>query len=311
MLRGECAVRDRPGRVNRRGLEAATTLVRMASPPAGGRSQAVQLGAELRELRQRAGMTVVRVGDALGFHHSTISRWERGESMPDDADTAAVLAIYGVRGVERDRMVQLARLNSIADWIAPHGGAQLAALMEYERRAERITEVHPLLIPGLLQTRCYARALMLDCGEPMEVAERGAEIRIGRQVVLTGRRPPHYAAIIGEQALRHAPCDAHVMAELLHHLLVVGERPNVEILVLPLDLGRFTMALFGQFVLLEPLRDNPVVQVESCGSMSMLTNERTVCRYRAAADKIRADALDAHSSALRIAEIAKDLEIKV
>lgn len=283
----------------------------MASPPAGGRSQAVQLGAELRELRQRAGMTVVRVGEALGFHHSTISRWERGESMPDDADTAAALAIYGVRGTERDRLVELARLNCVEDWVAPHGGAQLAALMEYERRAERITEVHPLLIPGLLQTRCYARTLMLDGGAPVEAAERGSEIRIGRQAVLTGRRPPKYTAIIGELAIRHAPCDVHVMAEQLDHLLVLGERPNIDVLVVPLDLGRFTHALIGQFILLEPLREKPVVQVESTGSMTMLANERTVARYQARVDKIRADALDARSSAHRIAEIAKDLEIRV
>jgi len=283
----------------------------MASPPAGGRSQAVQLGAELRELRQRAGMTVVRVGEALGFHHSTISRWERGESMPDDADTAAALAIYGVRGVERDRLVELSRLNSVADWVAPHGGAQLAAIMEYERRAERITEVNPLLIPGLLQTRCYARTAMLDGGAPPEAADRGAEIRVGRHAVLAGRKPAYYTAIIGEHAIRHAPCDAHVMAEQLHHLLVAGARPNIEILILPLDLGRFSPALVGPFVLLEPQRESPVVQVDSSHSVTMLTNERTVSRYLAAVDKIRADALDAHSSALRIAEIAKDLEIRV
>src|SRR4030081_1977061 len=100
----------------------------MASP------QAVQLGAELREQRKRADMTVVQVGEALGFHQSTISRWERGESMPDEADTAALLAIYGVRGADRDRLVELARLNAVADWVAPRGGEQLAALMEYERR---------------------------------------------------------------------------------------------------------------------------------------------------------------------------------
>src|SRR6266567_1655186 len=124
----------------------------MASP------QAVQLGAELREQRRRAGMTVVQVGEALGFHQSTISRWERGETMPDDADTAAVLAIYGVRGEERNRMVELARLNAVEDWVAPHGGQQLAALMEYERRARRIVQVTPQLVPGLLQTRGYARS---------------------------------------------------------------------------------------------------------------------------------------------------------
>jgi len=146
----------------------------MATLPVGGRSQAVQLGAELREQRKRAGMTVVQVGVALGFHHSTISRWERGESMPDEADTAAALAVYGVRGVERDRMVELTRLGSIADWLAPSGGHQLDALMKYEGRAQRITEVHPLLVPGLLQTRGYARSIMIDGGTPCDAAERGA-----------------------------------------------------------------------------------------------------------------------------------------
>ncbi|HEX9338572.1 MAG TPA: helix-turn-helix transcriptional regulator [Pseudonocardiaceae bacterium] len=283
----------------------------MATLPVGGRSQAVQLGAELREQRKRAGMTVVQVGEALGFHHSTISRWERGESMPDEADTAAALAVYGVRGADRDRLVELVRLNSVADWVAPHGGQQLAALMEYERRAQRITEVHPLLVPGLLQTRDYARSLMIGNGVSPNDAERLADVRTGRQRVLAGRTPAALVAIIGEQAIRYPVCDIRIMIEQLNHLLAMGRRPNVEVLVLPLDLGRFTPAFVGQFILLEPLRDNPVVQVESCGSMSMLTNERTVRRYQNAVDKIRADALDARSSAQRIADLATELETRV
>jgi hypothetical protein len=101
------------------------------------------------------------------------------------------------------------------------------------------------------------------------------------------------------------------MIEQLHHLLVMGRRPHIEVLVLPLDLGRFTPMLVGQFILLEPLRDNPVVQVESYGSMCMLTNGRTVRRYQDAVDKIRADALDARSSAQRIADLAEELETRV
>jgi len=86
------------------------------------------------------------------------------------------------------------------------------------------------------------------------------------------------------------------MIEQLNHLLVMSGRPNVEVLILPLDLGRFTLALIGQFILLEPLRDNPVVYMESCGSKGMLTNGQTVSRFQAAVDRVRADALDAHSS---------------
>ncbi len=256
-------------------------------------------------------MTVVQVGEALGFHQSTISRWERGETMPDDADTAAVLAIYGVRGEERNRLVELARLNMIADWVAPHGGEQLAALMEYERRAERIFHVSPFLIPGLLQTRAYAGSLFIDSGAPPEAAERGVGIRLGRQRVLIGRRPVAYVAVIGEQALRYPACDEQIMIEQLNHLLAMSERPNVEIRVLPLELRKYSPAFEGQFILLELQRDNPVVQVASCRSVSMLTNVRTVGRYQEAADRILADSMDAGASVKRIAEIARDLEIRV
>ncbi|HEX3785282.1 MAG TPA: Scr1 family TA system antitoxin-like transcriptional regulator [Pseudonocardiaceae bacterium] len=168
----------------------------MASAPSNGRSQAVQLGADLREQRKRAnggkGMTVAQVAAALGFHHSTVSRWERGETMPSEADTASVLAIYGVTGEERGRLVELARHDDIPDWVAPGIGKQLAALIEYERIADRITEVNPLLIPGLLQTRDYARSLMIGAGAPLGQAEQGAVIRMGRQNVLTRHKPVTY-----------------------------------------------------------------------------------------------------------------------
>ena len=274
----------------------------MASP------QAVQLGAELREQRKRADMTVVQVGEALGFHQSTISRWERGESMPDEADTAAVLAIYGVRGEERGRLVELARLNAVADWVAPYGGEQLAALMDYERRAQRITHVNLQLVPGLLQTRNYARSLMIGHGTALDEVERLTNVRIGRQHVLAGRRPAVFVAVIGEQGLRFPPCADVVMIEQLHHLLAMSERPNIEIRLLPLELRKYSPALDGQFILLELHRDSPVVQAESCGSVSMLTHERTVARYQAALDRILADSMDADTSVKRIAEIAKDAE---
>lgn len=253
-------------------------------------------------------MTVVQVGEALGFHHSTISRWERGETMPDESDTGAALAIYGVRGQERSRLVELARLNAVPDWVAPYGGNQLAALMDYERQAERITHISPCLVPGLLQTRAYARSLMIGNRLSPDEAEQRTDIRIGRQQVLTGRQVAFFTTVIGEMALRYPPCGAEVMIEQLRHLLLMSQRPNVEIHVLPLDLGRYTPALDGEFICLELRRDNPVVHVTSCRSASMLTNARTVAGYREAADMILADSMDSDMSVKRIAEIARDLE---
>ncbi|WP_137812256.1 helix-turn-helix domain-containing protein [Gandjariella thermophila] len=279
----------------------------MAVTPTSGRSRALQLGAELREARKRAGMTVARLADALGYHHSTISRWERGESTPSEADTAAVLAILGITGEERDHVVDLARHDDIHDWVAPGIGRQLAALIEYERIAHTITEVAPLLIPGLLQTREYASSIMLGAGMSRGQAEQGAVVRLGRQHVLTRRTPVNFVAIIGELAVRHPACDNDAMVEQLHHLLTMAKRPNIDIRILPFD-AHYTPALEGQFVLLQFHRDKPVVQLQSYWSASMITNVRAVQSYQNAVDSIRRKALSPEESATLIEEILKDME---
>jgi transcriptional regulator with XRE-family HTH domain len=279
----------------------------MAVTPTSGRSRALQLGAELRDARKRADMTVARLADALGYHHSTISRWERGESTPSEADTAAVLAILGITGEERDHVVDLARHDDIPDWVAPGIGKQLAALIEYERIAHTITEVNPLLIPGLLQTREYSLSLMLGAGLARGQAEQGTVVRMGRQEVLTRRKPGNFLAIVGEQAIRSPACDDETMIEQLHHLLAMAARPNIDIHLLPFSAG-YTPALEGQFILLEFHRDKPVVHLQSYWSASMITNIRAVQSYQAAVDSIRHKAMTPKESIDLIEEIVNDLE---
>lgn len=281
----------------------------MASSLANGRFQAIQLGADLRELRKHAGKTVMQVAETLGMHHSTVSRWERGENMPDEADTSALLTVYGIIGEDRDRVLDLARQVKISDWVAPGIGRQLAAFIEYERRAERIIEVNPLLIPGLLQTRDYTWSLMIGAGLPQDQAETDTTIRVRRQSLLTGRRPPQLIAVVGEQAVRYPPSDDAVMVGQLRHLLAVGKLPNVEVRILPMD-RRYSIALEGRFILLEFTRERPVVQVDSYCSTSTLTNPRAVSNYRDAADAIRAATLSADESAAYIANLAKEVEVR-
>jgi transcriptional regulator with XRE-family HTH domain len=279
----------------------------MASTPNGDRSRAVQLGAELRDARRRARSTVEQVAKALGYHHSTISRWERGESMPSEADTASVLVVLGVTGEERDQLVELARHDDLSDWVAPGIGKQLAALMDGERTARAITEVNPLLIPGLLQTADYCRAIMTGGGSPQGQIETGLVLRMGRQNVLTRQMPVSYVAIIGELAIRYPACESEIMLEQLHHLLTMAQRSNIDLHVLPLKSG-YSLALEGRFVLLEFDRSKPVVQVDSCYSTSTITNDRAVDNYQAAAESIRHDALDSADSIGLIKEIMKDRE---
>ncbi|WP_460393140.1 helix-turn-helix domain-containing protein [Actinophytocola sediminis] len=273
----------------------------------GNASRARALGAELREARKRAGMTMETLGDRLGRSHSDISRWENGRRLPKETDTATVLGILGVTGDERDRLLQLAHDAADPNWVAPGVDKQLAALIEDEKTARSIVNVQPLIIPGLLQTEEYARAIMLGAGATRGQADHRVLVRLGRQAVLERRRAPKYLAIIGEHALRHPSCVPEVMAEQLHYLLKKAEKPNVTIEVLPIDI-RYTPALEGPFVLLEFDRGDPVVQQEHFRSTTTLTDIKDVRDYQTAVDMIRRETMSEDESAKLITELMTEME---
>lgn len=261
-------------------------------------SRARALGAELRQARVRKTLTLKQVGDELGRHHSDISRWETGKRLPSENDTAAVLAIYGVTGEERARLLQLARDAADSNWVAPGVNKQLAALIEDERTARNIFMVTPLLIPGLLQVEDYARSIVHGAGTSAGLADQRVLVRLGRQAVLARRRPPEFLGIIGEHALRFPPCSDAVMAEQLDHLLEMSERPHITILVLPMDIRKYTPAIEGSFVLFEFPSGEPVVQQEHYRATTTLTEVRDVRDYRKAVDEIAAAAMDPNRSRL-------------
>src|SRR5699024_5696809 len=131
--------------------------------------------------------------------------------------------------------------------------------------------------------------------------------RVGRQHVLNNRHPVHMTAVIGEHALRTAPCNADVMVEQLRHLVTLGELDNIEIKVLPS--GRPSApALMGPWVLLEFRNTRPVLHLEHYSVSTTLTDPKTIARYQEAIDTIRKTAMSAIESMAFIAEIAEAME---
>ncbi|MEV0699384.1 DUF5753 domain-containing protein [Saccharopolyspora sp. NPDC050389] len=243
----------------------------------------------------------------LGRSHTHTSRWENGRLTASEADAGAVLCILGVTGQERERLLQLARDAGDPNWVAPGVDRQLAALTEYERTALTITDVQPLLVPGLLQTADYARSIMIGAGTTRGEAERRVTFRLGRRDVLTRRKPVKLVAIIGEHALRYPPCDRDVMLEQLHHLAKWNELDNVSIHAIPID-HAYSPALEGPFVLIEFERAKPVVHLEHYRSSTTITDASDVKDYLAAADTVRRDALSADHTTALIRQIADDME---
>src|SRR5947209_8665913 len=114
---------------------------------------------------------------------------------------------------------------------------QFAMLVDLEQSATAITEVSPLLVPGLLQTTPYIQAIMTGGSVPPgEVAMR-VTTRVGRRDVLTGAHPTQFAGLVGEAALRQLIGSRKIMSEQLRYLLDMVKLSNVDLRVIPYDTG--------------------------------------------------------------------------
>lgn len=271
----------------------------------GGR----RLAAELRRLREHAGLTGEEASERLGWSGSKLSRIELHRIGVKQADLRKLLAIYGVDESHRDELLALNRESDKKGRLvrATGGFPQVAGYMSAEAEAESVWNWEPQVIPGLLQTRSYARALrQLWLGMfpgPQSETDRWAEIRLMRQQVLTRDPPLELSVVIDESVLRRRFGTRAVMAEQLQHLAAASELPNVEVRIYPLDgdappigTGAFSYMQFPQ-VHDVPLHD--IVSVEHHEGTYDLEDEEETFKYRVAFEYLMKGSLDpAQSRAL-------------
>jgi transcriptional regulator with XRE-family HTH domain len=271
------------------------------------------LGAELSRVRERAGITMRELARRLNLKHvdhSALSRYESGERSPKPEDVASILAVLGVDGEERDRIIDLSRDTDGPVWLAvsiPERQHQLAALLAFEGTATAITEVSPLLIPGLLQTADYARRIMVAGNVPATEIDTRVAVRVGRREALTRRNPVHLTALIGEPVLRQMIGDRQVMVDQLQHLLKLAALPNVELRIVPQSSG-WHPGLEGPFAVHEFAKETPVVHLEVRGSALYLHQREDVAAYQEAANEVLRVAMSARDSVALIAHEAELIE---
>lgn len=270
------------------------------------------LGATMRKLRARAGMTLEDAGDRVGVSKATVSRYETQIGPVKWPIVDALCREYGATDAERNAVVNLAKdarqqgwWNSFADSI-PEGMNLLLTLEDEAAREDHFSCVY---VPGLLQTRDYSTALQqaneLRLG-PQEV-NRLVDIRMKRQEILKRSQPPHLWAILDESVLRRVVGSPEIMRAQLERLLAENESPHITLQVLPFSKGAHAAAL-GSFVILggtEPSLDVVYVDLHT-GSLFMET-EAELDRYRLAFEYLRAQALDMEASSSLIRRICKEL----
>jgi transcriptional regulator with XRE-family HTH domain len=278
----------------------SATLQRRRSPTVQRR----RLGIELRRLREQAGLTIERVAAALECSDSKVSRIETGHVGASPRDVRDMLELYGVDPDQRDALIQFARQARRRAWWETYTDTGGVSLVGLETAAHRIDEYEANVVPGLLQTRSYARAIiraMRPNLTPQQV-ERGVELRMARQRLLDRENPPAISVVLEECVLGRPVGGAETMRDQLRRLAEATGLPNVTLQLLPLEVGEHP-AVTGAFTILrfaEP--DDPdVVYVEHVTGDLFLENAEEVGRYVAAFERLRTAALSPEESAARIA----------
>ncbi len=271
-----------------------------------------RLALELRRLRETAKLTCEDVAEHLECSASKISRVETGRVSVSPRDVRDMLEIYGVPEDQRDSLVQLARESRQKGWwhaygdsVQPHFGTYLG--LESAASEIRIYEVN--LIPGLLQTEEYARAVisagMVD--KPRADVERSVALRMERQQVARTIMPKVWA-VLDEAALRRQVGGPEVMRIQLEHLREVGSQRNVSLQVIPFGGGAHP-AMGRPFVILsfgEDL-DPDVVYLEDLTSALWVENVDEIDRYNVFFNHLSATALSFESSAALMTAVLKEM----
>ena len=223
-----------------------------------------RLGAELRRLREATGRTQADVGAAIGRTHTTVVNWEQGKTKISKSDLVCLLAELQVSADVCQRLERLRdeskpgagqwMIYSLPDWLRP--------LVGFEDGAVAVATFDPIVIPGLLQTEDYARAIHV--AGPHTTApnyvHRWVAARLHRQQRLTATTPLALHCVISEAALRLEVGGPTVITGQLRRLLDAAEAGNITIQVLPLHAGAHP-ALASNFTILhfaDPAADPPL-----------------------------------------------------
>ncbi|MFI6002219.1 helix-turn-helix domain-containing protein [Streptomyces sp. NPDC051366] len=269
-----------------------------------------RLGSELRRLREISGMTTQQVTERLLISQPKISLLENGRRLIKPRDVLDLCALYGVQDQRRvDHLMQLARESGQQGWWNSYGDIPHGAYIGLEAEAAAIRLYEPLVIPGLLQTPAYARAVIagtLPHVTPEQAAAR-LQVRLRRQDRLGApRNPLRLWAVLDESALRRVVGSREVMRKQLDHLIHLGVQPHITIQVLPHGVGAHP-GVSGQFSLLEfaDATDASVVYLERFTSDLYLEKRSDVRLYGDLYAHLQAQALSPDSTRHFIDEVMK------
>ena len=270
-----------------------------------------RLGQELRRLRELKGMTAEEVAERLLVSQSKISRLENGRRSISQRDVRDLCGVYEVEDHRIiDSLMQMAKDSRQQGWWHTFGDIPYSVYIGLETDAASLRVFAPQVVPGLLQTRAYAEAVITGALPETATAEieKRVQVRMRRQDRVSAvENPLRLWAVLDEAALRRVVGDRQLMREQLEHLAEVSQLPHVTVQVLPFDVGAHP-GLNGQYAILEfpDAADSSVVYIEGVTSDLYLEKAPDVQNYSVMYEHLRAQAMNADQTRQFIGNLAKE-----
>ncbi len=272
-----------------------------------------RLAAELRRLRERAGLKTTEVASRLGWSPAKVSRYELARTGLKPSDVRLMLAFYGIDGRRQDELLALAFEASEKGWWEAFSDVladEHISLIGLEDEATDEWSWHLEVIPGLLQTNEYARQVNFKgyslTPVPGSQIERSVAVRMKRQELLTRNPPLKVRAVLDEGVLRRGFGGPEVMRGQLRHLIEMARRPNISLRVLPFgDDTTITMNSFDLLRFGAQSGEMPdVAYTEHFRATLYFEGETDTLQYELVFERLWAGALDEAESVRLIERIA-------
>ncbi|MGH3855773.1 MAG: helix-turn-helix domain-containing protein [Pseudonocardiaceae bacterium] len=277
----------------------------------GPTARARRLRRDLKRLRNDAGLTVDEAGKRAGLSGPTLSRFESAKRGITVDETEKLLDAYQVPVPQQREYLEMAERAADLGWWQAYGSTLTDATqtqIALEEDATTITNFEPVVVPGLLQTATYARAV-ISTGWTQAAREIEAKVgaRMARQAILTKPDPPQLVAILDEAVLHREVGGREVMARQLRQLLdTAAALPNVTILVIPFTAGAHA-GTEGPFAIMEFGVEPGVILLEGKTADLFLEKEHEIAAYQDTASTLQRSALGAGDSAALIEQVLREM----
>lgn len=272
----------------------------------------IQLGIELRRLREESERTAAEAAAVVGGTAPKISKIESGKQGVTTAEVETLAELYKAPAKRRKYLIGLASQlpkrsprrttyrDAVPDWF------QRFHALEYAATDMRIYEVE--IVTGLLQTEAYARST-IEAWEPAadpRLIERQVQTRMDRQDVLTRRQKPlNLQVVLSEAALRRVQGNSEIMRHQMDYLIAAAGKPNIEIKILPFDVPNRIAVASSATLLHLAEQQLSAVYLEDVLGATYLDEPEEFTRYSIAFERLRSAALPEEESREFIARVAE------